>query len=336
MLKSFVIWGILLLVGVFSFESHAVATNFEFENLKWLALIPVLGSINLPTFYVTQFANNIQLLLQQQGSRLRDAVTVDNYVGKQANPVDQLGAVSMQPISGRYEPKGRVDAATDARWVYPSDYDLSQLIDKFDKLKMLLDPSSKYVQNGKAAADRQIDDLIIAAFFADAKTGDNGGTTTSFTAGNVIAVDAGAAGEVGLTVYKLRQGKKILRGNEVDTKMDPIYIAVSAVQEDNMLAEAQFTSTDYNDRPVLVDGNVERFLGVNFLHSERLALVSSDNRRIPMWAKSGMHLGLWEDQIVDIDQRKDLKGHPWEAYITLSAGATRLEEKKVVEILCDE
>ncbi len=293
-------------------------------------------SVNLPNYYVTQFANNIALLAQQQGSRLRSLCMEGQYVGDKASPVDQMGSISMQEVIGRFEPIGRVDALTDVRWIFPKDYDLNQLIDKFDKLKMLLDPSSQMVKNAVNAANRKIDDIIIANFFADAKTGVNAGTTTSFaTSTNVIAVDAGATGEVGLTVYKVRQGKKVLRGNEIDMD-DPISCAISAVQEDNMLAEALFTSTDYNDKPVLVDGKVDRFLGVNFVHTERLALVSSDNRRIPMWAKSGMHVGMWEDQIVDISQRKDLKGHPWQAYITLSAGATRTEETKVIEILCDE
>lgn len=337
MLKTFSIWFTLALVAIFASEHYASAQHVtNLGGLEWLGLmLPAMGSVNLPTFYVTQFANNIQLLLQQKGSRLRMAVTEGQYQGKQANPVDQLGAISMQPVVGRFEPKGRVDATTDARWVFPSDYDCNQLIDKFDKLKMLLDASSSYVQNAVNAANRQIDDIIIASFFADAKTGENAGTTTSFaTSTQSVLADAGAAGEVGLTVYKVRQGRKILRANEVDPD-DPMFSAITATQEDNMLAEAQFTSTDFNDRPVLVDGKVERFLGVNFIHTERVA-ASGDDRLVPMWVKSGMHLGMWEDQIVDLDQRKDLKSHPFQAYVTLSAGSTRLEEKKVVKILCDE
>lgn len=292
-------------------------------------------SQNAPVFYVSQFANNIQLLLQQKMSRFRSAVMSDFHQGKEASPVDQIGAVNMTPVTTRFGQKTRVDALLDRRWVYPSDYDLSQLIDSFDKLKMLLDPSSKYVENAVAAANRQIDDIIIPSFFADAKTGQQGGTTTSPLAANIVAVNAGAASEIGLTVYKLRQAKKILKGYEVDPS-DPLFAAMSSTQEDNLLAEAQVTSTDFNDKPALVEGTITRFVGINFIHSERLPLVSTDNRRIPVWAKSGMYLGMWKDQEIDIDKRKDLSGNPWEAYVMLSAGATRLEEKKVVEILCDE
>lgn len=292
-------------------------------------------SVNAPVFYVSQFANNVQLLLQQKGSRLRMACMEGSYVGKEAQPVDQIGAVSMQPVIGRFQPKGRVDALLDARWVYPSDYDLNQLIDKFDKLKMLLDPTSQYVENAVNAAGRTIDDLIIAAFFGTAKTGQNGSTSVTFPAGQIVAEDFGAATGVNLTVHKLREAKRLLRSFEVDPQ-DPLFAAINATAHDSLLAEAQVISTDFNDKPVLVEGTVERFLGITMIASERLPLVSTDNRQIPVWAKSGMHVGIWEDQVVDVDQRKDLSGHPWQAYLTLSAGATRLEEKKIIQILCDE
>lgn len=292
-------------------------------------------SVNLPTFYVSQFANNVQLLLQQKGSRLRSAVMEGSHIGKQASPVDQIGAIAMQSVTGRFTPKGRVDALLDRRWVFPLDYDLNQLIDKFDKLRLLIDPSSAYVQNAVYAAGRTIDDNILTAMFADAKTGETGGTTTSFTSGNIVAEDFGAASDINLSVHKLREGKRILMGNEVEPD-DPMFAALNAIAHDSLLAEAQVISTDFNDKPVLVEGKVERFLGINFIHSERVSLTDTDDRMIPLWAKSGMYLGMWEDQIVDIDQRKDLSGHPWQAYLTLSAGATRLDEKKVIKILCEE
>ena len=86
-------------------------------------------SLNLPSHYVMQFASTLQVLLQQKGSKLRDRVTVGNYTGKQASPVDQVGAISMQPVVNRFAAMGRVDAPVDRRWVFPSDFDLPQLID---------------------------------------------------------------------------------------------------------------------------------------------------------------------------------------------------------------
>jgi hypothetical protein len=292
-------------------------------------------SLNIiPTWQVQEYANTIALLLQQRGSKLRNTVTMANYVGKQASPVEQLGAISMQPVTTRFAPMGRVDAATDRRWVFPLDFDLPQLIDTFDKLRIKLDPKSDYTQNALYAAGRQIDDLIIDAFFADAKTGETGGTTTSFPAGQQVAVNFGAAGNTGLTVAKMREAKRILMANEVDLEAETPTMIVKAKQHDNLLAEAQVISTDFNEKPVLVDGRVTRFLGINIIHCERLDADGSSFDRIPVYVKSGMHFGMWNDITTDISQRKDLQGLPWQVYVTLTGGATRIEEKRVVEIKC--
>jgi len=293
-------------------------------------------SVNLPEHYVQQYSTNVQLLLQQRGSKLRPFVMSGSHVGKQASPVDQIGSVEMSDVAGRFQPIGRTDAPTDRRWVFPTDSDLPQLIDHFDKLRLITDPESTYVTNGVYAAGRRMDDHIINAFFGDAKTGEEGSTTTSHPAGQQVAVNYGASGNVGLTVAKLREAKRLHMANEVDLEADPLCVAVTSVQHDNMLAEAQVISTDYNDTPVLVDGKITRFLGINFIHCERMKTDGSSYRRIPVWAKSGMYLGMWEDIQSDVSQRKDLQGHPWQVYLYLTAGATRLEEEKVVEVKCSE
>lgn len=293
-------------------------------------------SVNIPNHYVQEYATNIELLLQQKGSKLRPFVTSGSYIGEQASPVDQVGAVEMQSVTGRFEPMGRVDADTDRRWVLPSDFDLPQLIDSFDKLRLLTDPSSVYVQNAVFAAGRKMDDLIIDALFGTAKTGKSGSTSTTFPAAQQVAVNYGASGNVGLTVAKLREARKKLKAAEVDIDMDPLVCIITAEQEDNLLAEAQVISLDYNEKPVLVDGRLNKFLGINFVHCERLDVDGSSYRRVPVFAKSGMHLGIWNDITTDISQRKDLKGLPFQSYVYMTAGATRLEEEKVVEIKCAE
>lgn len=292
----------------------------------------------LSNLFVSQFAMNVQLLLQQKESRLRGRMMSGSYRGAQASPVDQVGAINMLPAGARFAPLGRVDAPTDRRWVQPSDFELPQLIDEFDKLKMLIDPQSSFVLNAHQAANRQIDDVAIAAFFANAVTGTTGTVLTPPLAANVIAVNQGAASNTGMTVAKLRAAKKLLRGYEVDLDTDPVSVIMSADQEDDLMAEAQVINLDYNDRPVLVEGRIIRFLGMDFIHSERLPTVAGQPtyRRCPVFAKSGMHIGIWNDITTNVTQRTDLTSQPWQAYVKLSIGATRLEEKKIIEIVCNE
>jgi hypothetical protein len=139
-----------------------------------------------------------------------------------------------------------------------------------------------------------------------------------------------------LTVAKLREAKRILMAADLDLDdpMNVLTCAVGATQHDNLLAEAQVISLDFNEKPVLMEGKIVRFLGINFVHTELLESSSGD-KLIPVWAKSGMHLGLWNDITTDISERKDLQGLPWQAYVYMSAGATRIEEEKVVQIACD-
>lgn len=293
-------------------------------------------SQNLPNHYVYQFANNVQLKLQQKGSKLMPFVMSGSHKGEQASVVDQFDSIEMQEVLGRFSPINRVDAAADRRWVQPSKFDLAQMIDPFDDLQILTDPKSKYVENAVNAAGRKMDDLIIDSFFGTSKTGKLGTTSTTFPAGQQIAVNFGAASNTGLTIAKLREAKRMLMAAEVDIESDPICAVVTAEQHDNLLAEVQVISNDYRLGAVLEKGKVSEVLGIKLIHCERLDVDGSSYRRIPVFAKSGMYLGKWNEMTTDISQRKDLSGHPWQAYLWMMAGATRLEEEKIVEIKCAE
>ena len=292
-------------------------------------------SLNLPTHYVMQFSTNVQLLLQQKGSKLRGTVTEGHYVGKQASPVDQFGSVTANEVTSRYAPMGRVDATTDRRWVFPTDYDLPQLIDSFDKLRLLTDPESMYVTNAIYALGRKMDVSIINAFTDAAKTGEQGATSTSFTAGNEVDVAVGGANSR-LNVQKLLTVKETMRANHVDFDMDEIYCGLTAKDESALLNEIQIVSSDFNggDRPVMKDGKMTRFLGINFVYCEQIEATAAGTNEVdvPVWAKSGMHLGIWNDITTSISKRNDLQSEPWQAYVLATFGATRLEENKVYNI----
>lgn len=291
-------------------------------------------SVNIPTHFVQQYSTNIALLLQQKGSKLRGAVTTGSHVGKAASPVDQIGKVEMQPIGNRFSPMSRVDAPTDRRWVYPSDFDLPQLIDSFDKLRLITDPSSAYVTNAVMAAGRQFDKLICAAFTGTAKTGETGGTSTSFTAANEVDVAVGGANSK-LNVAKIKAVKELMMSKHIDFDTEEAYIGITAADHASLLNEIQIISSDFNGgMPVLQNGKVTSFLGFNFIHCETIetALAGTNEVTLPVWVKSGMYLGLWDDIKNSVSVRNDLQGEPWQLYTKMTAGATRLEEDRVFAI----
>jgi galactitol-specific phosphotransferase system IIB component len=291
-------------------------------------------SANLPTHFVQQYSTNIQLLLQTKGGKFSQHVMRGTHQGKAASPVDQFGAVEMQPVTSRFAPMGRVDAATDRRWVYPSDFDLPQQIDSFDKLKMITDPSSMYVQNAVNAALRQQDRLILAAFTGTAKTGETGATSTIFTAANEVDVAVGGANSK-LNVAKIKAVKELMEANDVDFETEEVFIGITAADHASLLNEIQVISSDFNSgAPILQQGRVVEFLGFKLIQSQLVetVLAGTNEVTLPVWCKSGMHCGIWDEMKTDVSQRKDLQGLPWQVYLTMSAGATRLEEDKVYAI----
>lgn len=293
-------------------------------------------SDQVPTHYALQFTNNVQLLLQQKESRLAGTVMPMSITGaKAASVVDQFGKVEANKRTTRYPPMVPADTPTDRPWVYPSDYDWMDLIDSIDKLRTITDPQSSYVQNGTNALNRAKDREIIAAFFADRKTGEQGATTTSFPAANQVAVNFGAAGNVGMSVAKMREALRLLTSFEVDDA-DPLTIAVTSKEQDALLAEVQITSADFNggEKPVLQEGRITRFLGMNFKRTELLATDANGYRRVPVYAKSGMTLATWNEIQTDVSKRNDLAGTPVQVYVCGTFGATRNEENKVIEIKC--
>ena len=289
------------------------------------------------THFVQQYTTNVQLLSQQKGSRLRNSVTVGQYKGKQGVPVEQFAPTVAQKRTTRYPQLTPIDTQTDRRWVFPSDYDWNDLIDSIDKLRMLIDPQSAYVQNGTAAMNRAMDDEIIAAFFGTAKTGADGSTSTTFPASQQVSASEGASAATGMNVEKLKAGIQLLLANEAwdPSSGDRITSVITAKQNRNLMDEIQVINSDYNgEKAVVNDGFVMSWGKVDFIHSERLPTNGSSQTRVPMYVKAGMHLGMWQDISADISQRKDLAGLPHQVYLSGTFGGTRLEEKKVVELPC--
>ncbi len=297
-------------------------------------------STEVTTAFVEQYTANVALLLQQRGSKLRGAVTEDSYVGKAGVPVEQIGATNAQKRTSRHADTPLMNTPHDRPWVFPSDYNWADLIDSPDKVRMLIDPTSPYAMSAAMALGRSIDDEVMGAFFGDRKTGENGSTTTQFDSNNVVAKSVGGT-NTGLNVAKLRKAKRILMANEVDIEMDQLFIAVTAKEHDDLLGDTQATSLDYNTRPVLVDGKITAFMGFNFIHIElgssrfenASSFLSSTDRVLPCWAKSGMHVGIWNDIQGRITERAD-KNYSTQVYAEGTFGATRLEEGKVVKITC--
>lgn len=295
-------------------------------------------SFQVPTHFVNSYTSNVQMLLQQKGGKLADKVTRGTYTGKGAKAVEQIGPVKPVKNLSRHADTPLISTPADARWVYPNDYDWADLIDDQDKLRMLIDPTSAYVQNAVMAMRRAQDDEILQAFFASSSTGENGTTATAFPAGQQVGVNVGGTASA-LNVAKLRAVKRLLMAAGVDLEAEQIYGAITSADHDALLNEYQIGSSEFNDKPVLVEGKITRFMGINFVDVEytdataydAAATLGGSTRLVPFWVPSGMHLGVWNDVQVSVDRRPD-KRNSTQVYAKETIGATRTEERRVVQV----
>lgn len=284
-------------------------------------------SQQIETAFVKQYASTLSHLVQQKGSRLRATVRVEPLVGREGF-FDQIGATEAQKRTTRHGQSPVVSTPHGRRRVAGEDFEWGDLIDNQDRVRMLIDPASSYLQSAMFALGRSIDDVIIKAASATSFTGETGTTPVALPAGQKIA-----AGGTGLTVVKLRAAKKMLDKKEVDPE-EPRYFVCTAEQVDNMLGTTEATSADYNSVKALVEGNIDTFLGFKFVRTERLAKTGAD-RLCLAYAQSGLLLAINKDVQGQIAPRAD-KSFSMYAYACLTAGATRMEEEKVVEVACQE
>lgn len=286
---------------------------------------------------VQQYTTNIRLLSQQTQARLAQHAMQQTGRGKSVVPVEQVGSVAAEERLTRYPDLVPKDVPATRPWVSPRDWDWNTMLDSVDLLRTLVDPKGAYALAATAGMNRRKDDTMIQSFFADRMVGQTGTTVSSFPAANQVGVNVGGTAS-DLNVPKLREAIRMFMAAEVDLEAEMPVCAITNQQHDALLNEINITSQDYNwgAPPVLKSGRVTEFLGIRFVHSERLMTDGSGYRRVPIWVPSGMTFCTWDDLTTDISQRKDKAGLPWQLYVFGTFNAVRNEDAKVLEIKCAE
>ena len=285
-------------------------------------------SVQITTAFIEQYKSNVFHLAQQKGSRLRDAVKTETVNGK-AHYFERIGTTAALKRTSRHSDTPRVDTPHSRRRVTMEDYDWADLIDNEDKVRMLISPESEYAQAGAWAMGRAMDDAIIDAASGNAFGGVAGGSTVALPSGQKIV-----HGSAGLSVTKLIEAKEILDANSVDPE-EPRFCIVTSKQLSDLLAITQITSADFNSVKALVQGEIDTFMGFNFIRTERLDTNSSSNRLVLAFAQSGIGLAVGQDINTRISERAD-KNYATQVFLSMTIGATRIEDEKVVEIECTE
>lgn len=276
--------------------------------------------------YILRYTANVQAALARQPGLLYPTISKATYSGERSQVVNFLGPLFFTKRTAAFPDTVWREVEHTSRWIAADDYDCAVPVDRIDTLRTIYDPTNPYVDRMREALGRLQDDVIMAAFFADARTGKTGASTASFA---TVASDTIVSAGVGLTFAKLRSLRKVIKRRFIDLRMQKPMIAVTAQQTDDLLGETTVASHDYNMVKPLVDGEVSTFMGFVFIPAEGVIPAPVANvRDLPVWIESGMHFGDWQALQITIGPRAD-KNNIMQVHASASFGATRLEEGRV-------
>lgn len=311
-------------------------------------------SFQVTEAFVKQFSANVFHLAQQKGSRLSPFTRMESQVGKSAF-YDRIGQVTAVKRTSRHADTPRLDTPHSRRRVTITPYEWADLVDKADKVRMLIDPTSEYAQAAVWAMGRAKDDVFIEEALGTAYSGEEGATSVAMpNSQKLVATDGADVNGVNLNVLTLRLIKQKFDSNDVDESI-PRYAAIGSSQLQSLLGETEVTSSDYNTIKALVQGEIDSFMGFKFIRSERLAqstaattfapadgsvgagggTLAIGGRRCIFWAQDGILFATGSDVMGRIDERAD-KSYSTQVFASMDIGSTRMEEVKVVEVLCNE
>lgn len=296
----------------------------------------------LELVYAKQYGSNVYTLAQQKGSILRPYVTQEDMKGEKRH-FDRVKPTAAVRVDSKYGDTPLIPTEFDRRTIHAQEFIWADMVDWQDDLNLFIDPCSNIVRMGGYALGRIIDDIIINnALDGIAFEGKEGLTPAAFPKEQKIAITTGGSGSAntGLNIEKLIQARSKFGKADIDLD-DPeneLIIAVTQAQMDDLLTGVDIKNSLYDAMKDLYTGKTNKFLGFTFVRSNRLKKeVSGDgySRKCAAWCKSGVILCIPQDISMNVSQRND-KNNNWQALAKMKAGATRIEDKKVVQIFCQE
>lgn len=311
------------------------------------------GSFEIDEAFVETYKSNIYMLSQQSDARLARNCRQEAQ-GGETDYYERLGLAEANKITDRHGDTQHSNTPHTRRAVDLEEADYSDLIDKMDRVKLLINPDDAYVQAAVKGINRYKDDVFIAAALGNARSGKKGTINVALPASQKVGATNGTASS-GLNVFTLTIVLEKFDSNDIDEDIMK-YFAYSGKQKQNMLNETQVTSSDYNSVKALVMGEVDTFMGFKFIRTERLPITAASNtvfdaatgaftgggdtiaagaRRCLAWAEDGMIFATGEDLIVRVDELPG-KRYSTQVYAAHQVGAVRMEEEKVVEVHCKE
>lgn len=289
-------------------------------------------STQITTAFVQQYRANVINQYQQGGSKLRGKVREEQLNGKQ-HFFERLGATAAIKKTVRHADTPLVDSPHSRRMVTMSDYEWADLVDQQDKIRLLIDPASEYAVNAAKALGRSYDDEVILAFDGTAFTGETGATSVAFTSDSPAGDEDFSAAAV--TLANIVKVKYDLDAKDVPA--DGRYLVHDPALLNQLLKQSttpNVTSADYAAVKALVNGEINTFLGFEWISMTRLTVPAANMRYCFAWHRDSMGIAIGKDITGRVDELPG-KSYATQVYASMSMGATRVQGEGVVRFKID-
>jgi hypothetical protein len=272
------------------------------------------------------FEMNLKYEIQQAVSFLSPCCTQGRIEGENLY-TDFIDAFEANEIVGRNQDTINNEPDYSRRRVQLKRFNVAPLLDKADMIYLMDNPQGEVLENCKRAINRSIDNAVYAAFDATVETGRSGAGSQTFDSNNVVTAASG------LTFAKLLEAKTLLDNNSLGAwEMDEHFLACTPNQIANLLSEEKVTSSDYAAIKALVNGEINSFMGFNFVKVPTTTITASAGvRKCFAFAKRGVFYGVASDLEVRVDDRED-KNYSTQIFVEWMGNALRHYEELVIRI----
>ena len=310
-------------------------------------------SVEITVAFVEQYRASILLLSQQKTARLRMTCVQEDVVGRTFYG-ERIGATAGADITERHGDTPLVNTPHSRRRGTMVDWDIADLVDELDKQKMLIDPTSTYLQNFIMSANRRIDKHVYDALGGTAAAGQTGATTIQNydidecrlidSDGTVVTEGSNHSAAVAtpLTIAKLATCKQLLDEGDIDPERQR-YFVTNPYNLVQLLQTTEVKSSDYNTVKALAHGQIDTFMAFKFIQLQNFKDATKGHLRDSevetageavecyAWAQGAVKLGVGKEISTRVDIRID-KRMSVQPYLKMSFGAVRVEGPAVVEI----
>lgn len=286
-------------------------------------------SFSVPQSYVEQFSSNVHMLAEQRTSRLLGTVIMES-IEAESFAVERLDSVEANIVADLHGDTPLNSTPHSRRWGFVKTYDVADLLDNESKVKLLIDPMSRYTQKHGSAMGRAIDTEVLRALENAAAQGKNAETSVALPAAQKFT--AAGTSDV-ITVDDLIKAQEILNEQEAGMEMGATCV-LDAAGFRQLLQINEIRSSDFNTVKALSSGRLDGFMGFNFVRTQLIPGSGTAAGKAYFYTPMAVTLGVGAMPSSSVDKRPD-KRNSQQVYTWGNWGAVRVEDELVVEMTYD-